>query len=206
MRKKRLSFANALPFFGKGGEQQKARSTGDDSALDLEEHPDAGPDGVRQLRMKTAEQAAVSAPATTTSVSMPVEGSVFAEADVSPAATPAPAASEWPLVVNVGAGPFLFERPSLRLICSHPQGAPIAQITVPLSQLSHSAISMAASRAISAKKSAGTLTRTPATFTVDIPASEGAAGSSAMGKDVYEGSVTLRIEFQSAFSGDTCVS
>ena len=105
-RKKRLSFANALPFFGKsGGEQQKARG-GDDSALDLEEHPDVGPDGVRQLRMKTAESAPVPTAAEQEPAAMPVSGSVFAEADVGQATSEHTlAAPEWPLVVNVSTHP-----------------------------------------------------------------------------------------------------
>lgn len=98
-RKKRLSFANALPFFGKGGEQHKTRGGGgDDSALDLEEHPDVGPDGVRQLRMKMAEQS----PAAPATASMPVGGSDFAEAVANQDADSRnTAAQDWPLVVNV---------------------------------------------------------------------------------------------------------
>jgi hypothetical protein len=65
---------------------------------------------------------------------------------------------------------------------------------------------MTSSRAMTADKTAaGPLSRTPAAFTVNIPATAGATSPSAMGKDVYDGPATLRVEFQSTFSSDTCV-
>lgn len=67
---------------------------------------------------------------------------------------------------------------------------------------------MTPSRALSTEKAvsalAGTLNRSPATFTVHVPATEGSsAGASHAGKDVYDGAVDVRVEFPSAFSGDT---
>lgn len=96
-RKKRLSFANILPSFG-GGNKDKDAST-DDSALDLEEHPDIGADGVRQLRMRSVDIGSNAAGNTTSAESHAMkqpeigipEERVHNEGDE----------AKWPLFVNV---------------------------------------------------------------------------------------------------------
>lgn len=63
---------------------------------------------------------------------------------------------------------------------------------------------MTMSRALPADKTAAdSLNRTPATFTVNVPGINDEASPPTVGKDVYDGPVSLRVEFPSAFSGDT---
>lgn len=130
-RRKRLSFVNSLPgaglFFGGNKDREHADGGGhDDSALDLEEHPEMGPGGIRQLRMKTAAAAAAPAP-TAAPGSTFAEGTSGADAAAMPEERPHLEADEakWPLFVNVRPPPALLPLSSRVVVLTpRPPSAP----------------------------------------------------------------------------------